>query len=255
MSKWWRKVVTGDENTRVRDHLFGGSSSGTASLGRKGRDAFAAANSASFDAVIKNKQLLINLEKREAHLNKQIAVQMALARKKNAAKDKKGALFCLKKKKMLEGEITKIQGSRLTIEQQILSLEGATTNSVIVQGMSDANTALHKLNDATNVDKVDDLVADIQDTMADQQVINNIISQPVGMDMDEDDLLDELDALVMEDDVTTRPAAVPAAPAQPQYQFPEVPQQQPDFPTVPTHAVQAPTNAELLALQELEASM
>jgi hypothetical protein len=64
-----------------------------------------------------NNEFLANLEKREVHLNEQIAAQVALARKRNAAKDKKGALFCLKKKKMFEGEITKIQTSRLAFEQ------------------------------------------------------------------------------------------------------------------------------------------
>jgi hypothetical protein len=43
MQSWWRKTLTGDPDTRVRDHIFG-SSEGTASLGHKGRDAFAAAN-------------------------------------------------------------------------------------------------------------------------------------------------------------------------------------------------------------------
>jgi hypothetical protein len=64
-----------------------------------------------------NNQFLANLEKREVHLNEQIAAQVALARKMNGAKDKKGALFCLKKKKVFEGEITKIQTSRLAFEQ------------------------------------------------------------------------------------------------------------------------------------------
>lgn len=47
---------------------------------------------------------------------------------KNAKGNKQGALFCLKKKKMYEQEIAKLQGSRVAMEKQIISLEGANTN-------------------------------------------------------------------------------------------------------------------------------
>jgi charged multivesicular body protein 4 len=258
MQSWWRKTVTGDSDTRVRDHFFG-SSERNVLLGHNGRNAFAAANAGAFNTVIKNRELLEALTKRENTLEKKIEAQMLLARKKNAAKDKRGALFCLKKKKMYEAETIKIQNTRLTIESQIMSLEGAVSNAGIVQGMAEASEALRKINDSANIDKVEGIMDDIQDGMADQQEINDIISQPVGMNLDEDDLLSELDALVNEDAAATRPAAVPLAPtpAQPQYQFPDVPQQQPVFPAVPTHALSCTdgTDEELRALQELEASM
>ena len=42
------------------------------------------------------------------------------ARKLSAAKNKKGALFCLKRKKMYEKEIEKIDGARINIESQVI---------------------------------------------------------------------------------------------------------------------------------------
>ena len=56
--------------------------------------------------IVSLRGTLDTLEKRQAHLDKQIAKQVAEAKAKMAKKDKRGALFCLKKKKMYEAEIS-----------------------------------------------------------------------------------------------------------------------------------------------------
>jgi charged multivesicular body protein 4A/B len=56
---------------------------------------------------------------RETHLQKKIKAQLLDAKNKSQLKDKKGALFALKRKKMYEGEINKINGARMTLEQQV----------------------------------------------------------------------------------------------------------------------------------------
>ena len=48
----------------------------------------------------------------EAHIGTKINAQVAEAKAKMLKKDKKGALYCLKRKKMFENEITKIQVER-----------------------------------------------------------------------------------------------------------------------------------------------
>ena len=68
---------------------------------------------------------------REKHIQKKIEAQLLDAKAKSAAKDKKGALFALKKKKMYEGEIDKLNGARMTLESQVFRNEhrGAGWNS------------------------------------------------------------------------------------------------------------------------------
>ena len=56
--------------------------------------------------IVSLRGTLDTLEKRQAHLDKQIAKQVAEAKAKMAKKDRRGALFCLKKKKMYEAEIS-----------------------------------------------------------------------------------------------------------------------------------------------------
>lgn len=42
-------------------------------------------------------------------------------------KDKKGAMYCLKKKKMVQGQVDTIMGTMITLEQQKMALENAAT--------------------------------------------------------------------------------------------------------------------------------
>ncbi len=61
---------------------------------------------------------------RENHIQKKIKAQLLDAKAKSAAKDKRGALFALKRKKMYEGEVNKLNGARMTLESQVNALEG-----------------------------------------------------------------------------------------------------------------------------------
>lgn len=56
---------------------------------------------------------------RETHIQKKIKAQLLDAKAKSSAKDKRGALFALKRKKMYEGEVNKLNGARMTLESQV----------------------------------------------------------------------------------------------------------------------------------------
>jgi len=49
------------------------------------------------------------------------------AKLKMAKKDKRAAMYCLKKKKMLQGQLDSIMGTMITMEQQKMALENAAT--------------------------------------------------------------------------------------------------------------------------------
>lgn len=49
------------------------------------------------------------------------------AKAKMQKKDKKGAMYCLKKKKMVQGQVDSIMGTMITLEQQKMALENAAT--------------------------------------------------------------------------------------------------------------------------------
>lgn len=63
--------------------------------------------------------VLVRADTRENHIQKKIKAQLLDAKAKSSAKDKKGALFALKRKKMYEGEVNKLNGARMTLESQV----------------------------------------------------------------------------------------------------------------------------------------
>ena len=65
------------------------------------------------------------MEKREAFLQKKADDELKQAKAKLAAKNKKAALAHLKRKKNYEAQIEKIQGSRLTLETQMVRRRAA----------------------------------------------------------------------------------------------------------------------------------
>ena len=120
-------------------------------------------------------------------------LQQALQRKKQG--DKAGALACLKRKKMYENEIAKLEGSRINIEQQLFAIEGASMNRNIFEGLRQGNTVLKQVHDKISIDEVDKLKDDMEEQQDLLQEMNEAISQPIGFmsTVDDDELLDELD--------------------------------------------------------------
>merc|ERR1719343_711004 len=126
------------------------------------------------------------------------------AKEKMAKNDKKGALFCLKRKKMYEGEMEKIGNVKMTLETQVMNLESAAQNADTFNAMKAGTNTMKKIRNDVGIDKVDDLMEDISDAMA----------QPIDGLYDEDELLGELaelENLGMEEQVLSTPS-MPAVP-------------------------------------------
>lgn len=191
------------------------------------------------------------LEKREQHLQKQMATALAEAKKKSKAKDKRGALFHLKRKKMYEKQIDQIYGKKTNIEIQIMTLEAAAGNTEVLAAMRKGADALKRTVKDTDVDKVADVMDDINESMALADELGEAMSQSIGPAIDEDELNAELEEMENEltDQEMLKAVDVPAhrvqAPAQPvQEKEPEV--KAPARPVVAA-AAEAPAPAPAVA--------
>ncbi|KAG3101263.1 hypothetical protein PI124_g5812 [Phytophthora idaei] len=236
---------------------------------------------ATADTIRKLREQLESLEKRELHIVKKIALQLQEAKQKSAAKDKRGAIFALKRKKMYEAEVEKLQGARMTLETQVMTLESAHVNMETFTALRSGAEQMKAIHGQMNVDKVDNIMDDIQEEMATADEIGRAISQPLGSQLyDDDELEDELremEELELEEKTLEPVAATPAeaarAPAAPVAapaaaaaatapSAPPTPTAQYNLPDVPTHTVESNINVvgnadedELEALRKLEASM
>lgn len=166
------------------------------------------------DAIQKNKIAIETLDKRQKLLEKRIADEEADAKTRVAAGDKRGALMALKRKKMLETELENLMNSRMTLEQQINSLESAQMNQIAVSALAHGVTVHKQLNQQVDADKVDQLMEDLQEQQDLQNEIAQVMSAGNRIGEDEDLLkeLESIQASQLEDQLISGPSIPSAAP-------------------------------------------
>jgi len=152
------------------------------------------------EAIQKLRETEEMLMKKQDFLEKKIEQELATARK-NGTKNKRVALQALKKKKRLEKQLQQIDGTLTTIEMQREALEGANTNTAVLNTMSEAAKALKAAHQHMDVDKVHDMMDDIAEQQEVAREISDAISNPVafGQDIDDDELERELEELEQEE--------------------------------------------------------
>ncbi|NXC78964.1 CHM4B protein, partial [Anhinga anhinga] len=140
------------------------------------------------------------LAKKQDFLEKKIEQELVTA-KKNGTKNKRAALQALKRKKRYEKQLAQIDGTLSTIEFQREALENANTNTEVLKNMGFAAKAMKAAHENMDIDKVDDLMAEITEQQEVAQEISDVISRPVGFgeDYDEDELMAELEELEQEE--------------------------------------------------------
>eukprot|EP00122_Pirum_gemmata_P001191 Pgem_evm1s1064 len=75
------------------------------------------------ESINKLRETLENLEKRQEYLEKKMEGEVAQAKKYSAAKNKKAALMCLKRKKQYEDQVNKLAGAQMTVNSQLIAIE------------------------------------------------------------------------------------------------------------------------------------
>lgn len=217
------------------------------------------------DAIQKNKAAIDTLDKREKLLEKRIADEEEEAKRRVSTGDKRGALMTLKRKKMLEQELETLMNSRLTLEQQINSLEAAQMSHIAVKALAHGVNVHKQLNKQLDAESVDKLMEDLQDQQDLQNEIAQVLSQGTRVG-DDEDLLRELEQMEakQQDELligaSHAPSAAPAAaktatavsaPANKSSTSSRVSAAAPQVATSPKHnEISAEEEAELAALQQ-----
>eukprot|EP00920_Eleutheroschizon_duboscqi_P036732 GHVT01088311.1.p1 GENE.GHVT01088311.1~~GHVT01088311.1.p1 ORF type:complete len:235 (+),score=84.22 GHVT01088311.1:464-1168(+) len=145
-------------------------------------------------AILKSKEAISTLEKRQLHLEKKIQAQQEDATTRLARGDKSGALLALKRKKLYEGDLAQTSSSRFTLENQINALESQAMQSVTVAALTTGVDAQKQLNQNININKIDKLMEDMQE----QQDVQGEVAQALAQgapEVEEMELLEELEGL------------------------------------------------------------
>jgi spore cortex formation protein SpoVR/YcgB (stage V sporulation) len=102
----------------------------------------------------------------------------------------------MKRKKLYEAEVEKIQNVKMTLETQCINLESAAQNVETFKAMKTGGETMKKIQTEVGVEKVEEIMDDIKDVMDQAMEINNAMAQQIDPLMtDDDELLAELNAL------------------------------------------------------------
>ena len=188
--------------------------------------------------ILKLRSTVEMLDKRQAHLQKKVEQQIVDAKQKMVKKDQRGALFCMKRKKMYQAEVEKISGARMTLEQQMLALEGQATMMEGIKAMQQGAAALKSGHMGMDADTVQDMMDDVTEEMATADEIAKVIAAPADDVFEDEDLLNELQ-LLEESELESQLLETPAIPTEPAVQRRDAEPVLPDLPAVPTNPVSA----------------
>jgi len=145
---------------------------------------------AARDAIVELRQQLQMIEKKEDHLQKKIDEELKKA-KANAVSNKAIATQALRRKKQNEAEMTRLNGQRMQLEQQINTLESANLNLETMQSMKKASDVLEQIHGKMKLSDVDNTMTKISEQRDIANEIAEAISAPTDQ-TDEDELRDEL---------------------------------------------------------------
>eukprot|EP01120_Amphizonella_sp_Union-15-10_P014182 TRINITY_DN6797_c0_g1_i1.p1 TRINITY_DN6797_c0_g1~~TRINITY_DN6797_c0_g1_i1.p1 ORF type:complete len:210 (-),score=58.11 TRINITY_DN6797_c0_g1_i1:44-673(-) len=146
------------------------------------------------ESISKLRSTLDTLEKREKYLEQRINQENAIA-KANASKNRRNALMAIKKRKIYETQCEKLANARLTIEQQIITIESATINFETLSAMRIGARTMQGLNRNMNIDDLEDTVDEIREQMDIANEVGEAIARPIFEDPDADELEAELNKL------------------------------------------------------------
>jgi charged multivesicular body protein 4 len=135
------------------------------------------------------------LEKRNLFITKKKDDLLLEIKLKLKNEDKKGALLLLSKKKKIESEIEKNEGTQLLLEEQISTIECSTINKDIVKILQQSNDILKKNNKQLTIENIDDLMSDIQEQQDNNKIIQDAMSSQLQQLYNDSELLKELEEL------------------------------------------------------------
>jgi len=144
------------------------------------------------------KETLQLLDKRQAHLERKIDTEKAIAREKSKQGNKRAAIMAIKRKKIHENALDQVSGSKLTLEMQISSLEQAQTTFAVLNQIRESTRAMEREQGGMSAEDVEDLMEEVRERNTITNDIGAALANPSvfgGMELDEDEILAELDLL------------------------------------------------------------
>jgi len=99
-------------------------------------------------------------------------------------------MFYLKRMRAFEKELQSLYGKRSNLDTLVLSLESASFDRSLIEAMSTGHKATQSIARDEEVDKVQDMVAELQESMQAIDEMSTSLAEPISNEfIDEDELL------------------------------------------------------------------
>ncbi|OHT14026.1 Charged multivesicular body protein 4a [Tritrichomonas foetus] len=154
-----------------------------------------------------------DLQKRDDFFTKRINDETLNAKKFLKAGNRKKAAECIKRKKNLEAQQTKIMQMINNLETQKMQIQNAAINAQVFEQYLNTNTVIKNQFKDLDPDKIADAIDDMEETQATMDEISDALTRPMGPQVDEDEIDDELLALEGELEDGEEAEEVAAAPS------------------------------------------
>ena len=107
--------------------------------------------------------------------------------------NKKSAVYNLKLKKMYEKEKEKLESINFNIESQIFSIESMGLIIETAETLKDTSTHMKNINNKLDIEKIESTMEELHEHRDINEELQNIFSESISMEFDEDELLKELE--------------------------------------------------------------
>lgn len=189
---------------------------------------------------------LETMDHRENLLNKKIEAEGEKAKQFMTKGNKNQALNCMKRKKMYEEQLNKINLQRANIETMKITMEEQRLNAQILAAQRQGIGEMERQNRNMRAEDVEEDLERAQEAMEDAKAVSDALANPIAMEViDEDELMDELMGEMEKD----KPQKEQTAPPKQQAAQPVAPSL--DMPAVPSGNV-GPSKTKSKAQQEEE---
>ncbi|KAK4318477.1 hypothetical protein Pmani_010519 [Petrolisthes manimaculis] len=142
---------------------------------------------------------------------------------------KERALLLLRKKRFIEEQLKKTDGTLENIEKMIQDIEFAQIEMKVVDSLKVGNEALKQVNQMLNIEDVERILDETQEAAEKQQEISDLLSGGTLTEDDESAVEEELDALIAAAVEKQLPEA-PTPAQNPEVVLPDVPEEMPREP-------------------------
>lgn len=148
-----------------------------------------------YNAVLKSREAIEALEKKQVQVEKKIKQMEIEAKKKVEEKQMNNAKLLLKRKKLYEQELQNILNNRLTLEDNLINLENMQLHKIAVNALSFSAITHKKMNTEINSQRVEKILDTIHENKEMQEEVNQALNFNLVNAVDDDEIDRELELI------------------------------------------------------------